>query len=239
MDGQENAGGGPRRRSGRSAEALHAERAHFRLARSSRGLGNLLSRARRPLCVEQVMAELGVSERRACRVLGQHRSTHLKIPRGRADEAALIADIVALATRYGRYGYRRIAAILRYAGWVVNAKRMLNLIDEFPREYRAMRSTGSSDQPTSSTSRQTCSISTACRDTSAIGQRHRPPLADGGTMANHRQSGAGVDRRRPRGPPLSSPAVRRRTATARASTRNSETNCSTAKSSTASPRRGP
>jgi transposase InsO family protein len=70
------------------------------------------------------MAKLEVSERRACRVIGQHRSTQRKVPRGRADEAALTADIVALATRYGRYGYRRIAAMLRDAGWVVNTKRV-------------------------------------------------------------------------------------------------------------------
>ena len=40
------------------------------------------------------------------------------------DEAALTADIIALATQYGRYGYRRIAAMLRHAGWVVNVKRV-------------------------------------------------------------------------------------------------------------------
>jgi putative transposase len=57
-------------------------------------------------------------------VLGQHRSTQRKVPRGRADEDALTADIVALATQYGRYGYRRIAAMLRDAGWVVNTKRI-------------------------------------------------------------------------------------------------------------------
>jgi len=70
------------------------------------------------------MTKLGVSERLACRVLGQHRSTQRKAPRGRADEAALTADIVALATQYGRYGYRRITAMLRDAGWAVNAKRV-------------------------------------------------------------------------------------------------------------------
>ncbi|QFU07203.1 IS2 transposase TnpB [Rhodobacteraceae bacterium THAF1] len=63
-------------------------------------------------------------ERFACRVLGQHRSTQRKVPRGRADEDALTADIVALATQYGRYGYRRITALLREAGWTVNAKRV-------------------------------------------------------------------------------------------------------------------
>ena len=40
------------------------------------------------------------------------------------DEAALTADIIAFATEYGRYGYRRIAAMLRDAGWVVNDKRI-------------------------------------------------------------------------------------------------------------------
>ena len=40
------------------------------------------------------------------------------------DEAALTADIIAFATDYGRYGYRRIAAMLRDAGWVVNVKRV-------------------------------------------------------------------------------------------------------------------
>ena len=40
------------------------------------------------------------------------------------DEAALTAAIIAFATEYGRYGYRRIAAMLRDAGWVVNIKRV-------------------------------------------------------------------------------------------------------------------
>ncbi len=66
-----------------------------------------------------------MSERRVCRVLGQHRSTQRQIPRGRDDEEQLIADIVELVRRYGRYGYRKIAALLRStAGWVVNDKRV-------------------------------------------------------------------------------------------------------------------
>ncbi len=64
------------------------------------------------------------SERLACRVLGQHRSTQRKAPKERADDAALTADIVALATQYGRYGYRRITAMLHAAGWAVNVKRV-------------------------------------------------------------------------------------------------------------------
>jgi len=43
---------------------------------------------------------------------------------GRADEAELTADIIELATRYGRYGYRRITALLQAAGWAVNVKRV-------------------------------------------------------------------------------------------------------------------
>jgi len=70
------------------------------------------------------MGTFGVSERFACRVLGQHRSTQRKIAKTPDDEAALTADIVELATRYGRYGYRRITALLREAGWVVNFKRV-------------------------------------------------------------------------------------------------------------------
>jgi len=70
------------------------------------------------------MKRFDVSERFACRVLGQHRSTQRKIARTPDDEAALSADIIALAAQYGRYGYRRITALLRAAGWVVNVKRV-------------------------------------------------------------------------------------------------------------------
>ena len=70
------------------------------------------------------MKRFDVSERFACRVLGQHRSTQRKIARPPDDEAALSADIIALAAQYGRYGYRRITALLRAAGWVVNVKRV-------------------------------------------------------------------------------------------------------------------
>src|SRR5687768_6925366 len=69
------------------------------------------------------MVKFSVSERFACRVLGQHRSTQRKTPKGRADEA-LTADIIRLASRYGRYGYRRITAMLRSEGWTVNAQRV-------------------------------------------------------------------------------------------------------------------
>ena len=63
---------------------------------------------------------LTVSQRRACRVLGQVRRTQRYTPRGAADdEAFLTANIVSLASEYGRYGYRRITALLTADGWRV------------------------------------------------------------------------------------------------------------------------
>ena len=89
--------------------------------------GKLLGPSRRRQCIDHVCDRLGVSERRACRVLGQHRSTQHRIPRGRDDEDRLVADMIELARQHGRYGYRRIAALLRDAGWQVNDKRALRL----------------------------------------------------------------------------------------------------------------
>src|SRR3954452_17610270 len=93
---------------------------------SERGrLGKLLSPARRRVCIEHVRDKLQVSERRVCRALGQHRAAQRKRPRGRDDEKRLTADIIELARQYGRYGYRKIAELLRStAGWVVNDKRV-------------------------------------------------------------------------------------------------------------------
>ena len=71
--------------------------------------------------------DLQVSERRACRALGQHRSTQRNMPHGRADEARLRADIIALARAYGRYGYRRITALLNEAGWDVSVSRVARI----------------------------------------------------------------------------------------------------------------
>jgi putative transposase len=68
---------------------------------------------------------LRLSERRICQVLGQHRSTQRRVPTGPDDEERLTADIVELARRHGRLGYRKIAEMLRStAGWIVNDKRV-------------------------------------------------------------------------------------------------------------------
>jgi transposase InsO family protein len=71
-----------------------------------------------------VQQRLGVSERRACRVLGQARTTQRRTPVTRPDEEALRGDVVRLAERFGRYGYRMVAGMLRAEGWRVNHKRV-------------------------------------------------------------------------------------------------------------------
>jgi len=57
-------------------------------------------------------------------VLGQARSTQRHEVGISGEEERLVTQIIALATRYGRYGYRRITALLRAEGWRVNHKRV-------------------------------------------------------------------------------------------------------------------
>lgn len=68
-----------------------------------------------------------VSQRRACRVLDQPRSTQRRVRQASADEPPLVRRIVQLAGDYGRYGYRRVTALLRAEGWPVNHKRVERL----------------------------------------------------------------------------------------------------------------
>jgi putative transposase len=65
-------------------------------------------------------------QRRACQLLAAHRSSVQYQPGRRADEA-LEERIARLAQRHPRYGYRRIWALLRREGWVVNHKRVQRL----------------------------------------------------------------------------------------------------------------
>ena len=87
----------------------------------------MLSPPRRRRVVTQACEKLGVSERRACRVLGQPRSTQRRTPYVPHDEPRLIERIVELASQYGRYGYRRITGLLRAESWKVNHKRVERL----------------------------------------------------------------------------------------------------------------
>jgi putative transposase len=75
--------------------------------------------------VLQVSQKLAVSERRTCKVLEQARATQRRSLSPPPDEKQLTDDIIGLATKYGRYGYRRITALLNNEhGWRVNHKKV-------------------------------------------------------------------------------------------------------------------
>ena len=69
----------------------------------------------------------GVSERRACRILSQCRATQRYEPRQEDDEEHLRHCVINLASKYGRYGYKRITALLKQEGWRVNHKRVARI----------------------------------------------------------------------------------------------------------------
>ncbi len=74
--------------------------------------------------VQQVRTGLGHSERRICKALGIRRSSVRYVSQPREDESALTAALTRLASQYGRYGYRRIHALLRAEGWQVSHSRV-------------------------------------------------------------------------------------------------------------------
>jgi putative transposase len=74
-----------------------------------------------------VSDKLGHSERRICRALGIARSTLRYIPQPRDDESALTDALTRMASQYGRYGYRRVHALLRDEGWQVSHSRVLRI----------------------------------------------------------------------------------------------------------------
>ena len=91
------------------------------------------------------MQTFTVSERRACAVVEQPRSTQRYQGRPRSDEAALCRRLRALVRRRPRFGYRRLTAMLKREGWAVNRKRVLRLcrkeglkVRQKPRKQRAM-----------------------------------------------------------------------------------------------------
>src|SRR5262249_7758996 len=90
----------------------------------------------------------GVSERRACRVLGQPRSTQRQKPKSNEEEGRLVAHMLELVRKHPRYGYRRVWALLRREGWRVNRKRIWRLWRQqglkVPRKQRKKRRLGSS-----------------------------------------------------------------------------------------------
>jgi len=96
---------------------LYVDKAsHFTTSRHGGIPGKLLSPSKKRRMVDTVLKTLKVSERRACRVLGQTRITQRHSPHIRDDEERLVARIIELATRYGRYWYRGITALLNQEG---------------------------------------------------------------------------------------------------------------------------
>jgi len=73
-----------------------------------------------------VRQKLGSSERRACRTIGVARSTQ-RYEASPEDVDSLRLALVRLAKQYGRYGYRKIAELLRIEGWQVNHKKVERL----------------------------------------------------------------------------------------------------------------
>jgi putative transposase len=94
---------------------------------------------------------LGVSERWACRVVGQHRSTQRHEPVRAADDAALRAELRKFSKDRPRWGYRRAHHRLREQGWEVNRKRVQRLWREeglrVPQRRRKRRRLGESTVP--------------------------------------------------------------------------------------------
>lgn len=65
-----------------------------------------------------------MSERHACRLVNQWCATQRYQTMYRTDEDALSEAIIQLASEYGRYGYRRITALLQEVGWQVGKDRV-------------------------------------------------------------------------------------------------------------------
>lgn len=82
-----------------------------------------MSPERRRIAVQHAR-DKGLSERHACRLVGQPRGTQRYLPTQRDDEDQLTNAIITLASEYGRYGYRRITALLQQAGWNVGRDRV-------------------------------------------------------------------------------------------------------------------
>jgi putative transposase len=100
-----------------------------------------------------VRDRLGASERWACRVVGQHRSTQRYGPTRAGDDAVLRARLREISRERPRWGYRRAHALLLADGWVVNGKRIRRLWREeglrVPARKRKRQRLGTSTVPAS------------------------------------------------------------------------------------------
>lgn len=108
----------------------------------------MVSPTRRREVVVHLQAQFETSERRACRVIEQPRSTQRYRPETRSDEPALVRQMHELVRCHPRYGYRRVWALLRVDGWRINRKRVYRLWRregfKVPRKQRKKRRLGCS-----------------------------------------------------------------------------------------------
>ena len=109
--------------------------------------GNFSTPNRKRCAVKVLRDRFGVSERRACTVVGLHRSTmRLTPPPITAEEAELRAWLRRFSTDRPRWGWRRAAKMARRAGWQVNNKRIRRLWREeglrVPQRRKKKRLTG-------------------------------------------------------------------------------------------------
>lgn len=86
--------------------------------------------AQRRAAAAYVQEQFGLSQRRACRLVGGARSTIRHQRRGRGDDVALRRRLRELAAQRPRFGYRRLHILLRREGIVVNHKRIARLYRE-------------------------------------------------------------------------------------------------------------
>lgn len=100
--------------------------------------------------MEHLRKNFCVSERRACRIVDQPRSSQRYIPTKSGKDMTLSRRMVALSSKNPRYGYRRVWALLRREGWAVNKKRVQRLWREAdlrvpPSRERKRRRIGASE----------------------------------------------------------------------------------------------
>ena len=86
-----------------------------------------MSPCRKREAVTKLQSQLGLSERRACRVLDQPRSCQRYEAKPRSDEEHLVGRMLELVRQRPRFGYRRIAALLRAEGFRASASRIHRL----------------------------------------------------------------------------------------------------------------
>jgi putative transposase len=101
------------------------------------------------VAVDELKKSFKVSERRACQLIEQPRSSQRYESRVADDEPRLLARIFKLVRKFPRYGYRTITRKLRQEGWTVNFKRIYRLWRreglKVPKKQRKKRHSGSSE----------------------------------------------------------------------------------------------